>query len=506
MTPEYIHIILMVIASCAAFLTVLHILFTMQDDSEWARLWLLLLLVLPGAGVLLYWVAGISRKNTFGKRILYSVRRLALEKGAAFLHGPLAGNGKQIRNFFTAPDPGFAPVEALLDNLLYPPEEIPEESGSSALRHFFCSCTGNSAELFCDGTQGYPAMLQAIRSARKHIHLQSYIFANDPVGRAILAALRERAQNGVEVRVLFDKLGSLTSMWQLLRCKKGCPDSFHIHPFSHSSLLTPWRLQLRNHRKLLIVDGKTAFAGGLNISYENVRTPRQEGIHDYHCRIRGPVVRELQYAFLCDWFYSAGKKDPSLDFADYFPQPEPEGNNRIRVMTSGHGYHFRGTEKVFFTAAASAVKSLWIITPYFVPGYDYVKALCMAAARGVDVRIIVPENSDHWYVKLASSSHYETLMENRVQIFKRQGVFSHAKAMLVDSSWCFLGSSNCDNRSFSLNFELDLLFSAGDFPGILHRQFLEEFRHCRVLTREDLKKSPLQRIAAGICALASPVL
>ena len=175
-------------------------------------------------------------------------------------------------------------------------------------------------------------------------------------------------------------------------------------------------------------------------------------------------------------------------------------------MTSGHGYHFRGTEKVFFTAAAAAKKSLWIITPYFVPGQDFVKALCIAAAKGVDVRIIVPENNDHWYVKLASSSHYETLMENHVRIFRRRGVFSHAKAMLVDSVWCYLGSSNCDNRSFRLNFELDLLFSAGDFPGILHRQFQTEFKCCHELTWKDLKKTPLQRVAVGLCALSSPVL
>ena len=506
MFTEYLHTIAMILFLSVALLTVLHILFSMQDESEWARLWLLLILLLPVFGVILYWVAGVSRKNTFGKRILYAVRSFVLEKGSTESHGMLHRAGRDLKKHITPPDPEFAQVEKTLENLLYPAEPDSSDSGSNALRRFFRSCKGNEIQFYCDGTEGYPAMLHAIRSAREHIHLQSYIFANDPVGRAILAALRERAQNGVEVRVLFDKLGSFSSMWQLLRCRKGKSKCFYLHPFSHSSLLTPWRFQLRNHRKLLIVDGKTAFAGGLNISYENVRTPRQEGIHDYHCRIRGPVVSELQYAFFCDWLYAAGKREIPRDLSRYFPPAEEAGSNHIRVITSGHGYHFKGTEKVFFTAAAMAKHSLWIITPYFVPGQDFSKALCMAAARGVDVRIIVPENSDHWYVKMASSSHYEILLKHNVRIFKRQGVFSHAKAMLVDSRWCYMGSSNCDNRSFRLNFELDLLISAGDFPETLHKQFLEEFTHCRELFREDLNRTPVQKLAAGLCALASPVL
>ena len=509
---EWMHIAGAALLLVLELVMVLHILFTMRDDTERASLWLILVILLPGIGMGLYLVAGISRLNTFGRRITDSVdrflrERLIAEQNALRIYSDHMARFRQLpENSSDTMDFRTALTRLQKRNLHYFPEE---NGGKDNLSHPHGSCalSGNRIELFCDGTDAYPAMLDSIRSARKSINLQSFIFADDQIGRKILSALQDRAKAGVEVNILFDKFGSLKSSWFLLRCRSGSLPNLKIKPFSHASLLTPWRIQLRNHRKLLIVDGVTAFTGGLNISQENIRTKDHLGIHDFHCRVHGPVVGELQYAFLCDWLYASRTEPDRIFMREYFPLPEKCGSDTIRLILSGHGFFFEGTENVFFTAAATAKKSLWIITPYFVPTHDFSKTLRMTAARGVDVRIIIPEINNHWYVKLASASFYESLLTDGVRIFHRKGVFSHAKAMLVDDCWAFMGSSNCDVRSFRLNFELDLLIESGDFPAVIRKQFLTELRKSVEITLPEFqKRSKARKLAEGICALISPVL
>ena len=492
-------------------LVILHILFTMRGDSERASLWLILVILLPACGILLYLVAGMSRQNTFGKRISHSVDRFLHERAAAE-HSSLRDYREIMGRFLENPSDdasGTMDFRQTLSRLQkMSSRSFPDDTGENPIVPLGAnSLSGNKIELFCDGTDAYPAMLDSIRSARKSINLQSFIFADDSIGRKILAALRERAEAGIKVNILFDKFGSLKSSWFLLRCRSARLPNLKIKPFSHASLLTPWRIQLRNHRKLLIVDGITAFTGGLNISQENIRTKNHLGIHDFHCRVHGPVVGELQYAFLCDWLYAAKTPPDNLFLREYFPAPEHKGNDIVRLIASGHGYFFEGTEQVFFTAASTAEKSIWIVTPYFVPTHDFSKALRMASARGVDVRVIVPAINNHWYVKLASESFYASLLADGVRIFRRGEVFSHAKAMLVDDKWAYLGSSNCDVRSFRLNFELDLLVESGDFPAVLKKQLLAELRKSEEISREDfLNRNPARKIAESVCALMSPVL
>ena len=512
MPLHWIHLAGMLLVLVLELLTVLHILLTMRDDSERASLWLILVILLPVLGVFLYLIAGVSRLNTFGKRITSSVDRFLQERAIAE-HNSLSNYCEVMKQFIKSPDSdsGTMDFAATLSRLQKRNRNyFPHEKGSDdnpVLPLGAVALTGNRIELFCDGTDAYPAMLDSIRAARKSINLQSYIFADDQVGKTILNALRERAEAGVQVNILFDRFGSLKSCWFLLRCRSGKLPNFKIRPFSHTSLLTPWRIQLRNHRKLLIVDGVTAFTGGLNISQENIRTADHLGIHDFHCRVHGPIVGELQYSFLCDWLYASKSPPDHLFLREYFPLPERCGNDTVRLIPSGHGFFFEGTESVFFTAASTAKRSLWIVTPYFVPTHAFSKALRMAAARGVDVRIIIPEINNHWYVKMASSSFYSSLLADGVRIFERSEVFSHAKAMLVDDQWSFLGSSNCDVRSFRLNFELDLLTESGDFPAVLRKQLQAELRKSVEIRPEDfLRRSPLRKLAEAVCALMSPVL
>ena len=513
MTIPELHLILLGLTVAAGLAAALHILLTMRDDTQRAALWLLLVVTFPVFGSLLYVVAGVSRRNTFGKKIARSVAAFLLQRDQAE-HLALKSYKDQMSRFI-GKDPG-SPVHTMdfivmLERLLKSGSAFPSEEQNDFVYPVLplgaTSLSGNKIELFCDGTDAYPAMLDSIRSARKNIHLQSFIFADDRIGRTIMAALCERAEAGVEVRILFDKFGSFKSSWFLLDYRSRSLPNLQIRPFSHASLLTPWRIQLRNHRKLLVVDGHTAFTGGLNISQENIRTKDHLGIHDFHCRVRGPVVSELQFLFFCDWLYASRRHPETLFLREYFPHPEACGNDIVRLIASGHGYFFEGTEKVFFAAASTARKSLWIITPYFAPPQDFCKALRMASARGVDVRLIVPAVNNHWFMKMASGGLYETLCSDGVRIFERQEVFTHAKAMLVDGQIAYLGSSNCDVRSFRLNFELDMLVEQGDFPEILHRQFLSELKNSVEITGEKLRnKTIFRKLGESLCALLTPVL
>ena len=506
---ELIHLICAGIVAVAVLLIILHILFTMRDDSERASLWIILVLCLPVLGIILYLLAGITRRNTLGKRISHAVEEFLKNRDEAE-HRSLKDYRDAMKHFISRSDAAEDTMDhrRMLDSLLYAALEDP---ASASMIPGTIPLKGNRLELLCDGSAAYPAMIECIRSARHNINMQTFIFADDRIGRIMMSELKKKALEGVQVRVICDRFGSFKSLFSLffLPYLKKTPNLKMI-PFSNASLLTPWRIQLRNHRKLLIVDGRTAFIGGLNISEENFKwmTSPEKEIHDFHCRLTGPAVGELQYAFLCDWFYASHEKNKEDLFTrDYFPMPEKCGDSIVRAVASGHGYLFEGSEKVFFTAASTAKKSIWIISPYFAPSKDFSKALRMASARGVDVRLIVPRNNNHWYVKLAARSFYESLIGNGVRVFERLGTFTHAKAMLVDGAWAYFGSSNCDIRSFRLNYELDLLVSQGDFTGALHRQFLEELKNSEEMGEAYLaSRSCPQKLLESICALMTPVL
>ena len=196
-----------------------------------------------------------------------------------------------------------------------------------------------------------------------------------------------------------------------------------------------------------------------------------------------------------------------LDVYELLDDSRVTGEAVVRVIPGGPGNTREATRKLFFAAAALAQKELWILTPYFVPGHDYVESLCMAAARGVDVRIVLPARNNHFYMDCAAKNFYERLHNAGVRIYEKLGAFSHTKALLVDSEWGFMGSSNCDSRSFYLNFELDFLFEKSNFVNDIHRQFHEEFSGARQLTGVRLRHvSKIRKLLNSAIALFTPIL
>jgi len=494
---EQAPVLLSVLAAVAYAVAVAHVFWTKRNDPSEASFWLLVVAFLPAAGIVLYLFFGITRVERVDRRI-----RAFRQSADARSLPP------------DAPGSRFAARLAELSRFAPPAEEAADGHNHTLDRLFpeAVPVAGNEVKLLRDGEEAYPAMLRDILSARRSVRLQSFILNGDAVGRALLDALAQKAREGVDVKILFDSFGSFRSYFSpafLGFLFRRIPN-FSIRPISVWHPLEPWRFQLRNHRKLLVVDGKTAYSGGVNISADNGpadRVPPNRRIHDLHCRIEGPAVTAFTRAFVRDWSYRAGKPFAECLSDGDLAAAERAGGTTLRVVPGGPGDLYEAPKNLFLAAAACAKKSLVVATPYFVPGSDVVSALCIAAARGVDVRVVVPERNNHFYVDYASRNCHSALLRAGVRVFRRSGPFSHTKALLVDGEWGFMGSSNCDRRSFRLNFELDFCFEGGSFAGQVARQLLHELERSREVSLVEMERRGVAaKFLSAACALLTPVL
>jgi cardiolipin synthase A/B len=367
---------------------------------------------------------------------------------------------------------------------------------------------GNRITPLLTGDAAFPKMLEAIREARHHIHLQSFIIGNDAVGREFLEAAAERARTGVRVRVLYDRFGSSHALWGgLFRRYRQVPNLSFAGWTQSNVFRKQLHFNLRNHRKALVVDGRIGFMGGVNLNEYSRSRDGVPAIQDYHFRLLGPIVQELQYSFLRDWHVMTEEDPVQLLSAQHFRRLPPEGEALARIVNSGPSSDMRVAVDVFFNAVNAARKQVFIITPYFLPSEDLLRALRMAALRGVRVYLVVPEKSNHWYTTWAGRAMYEDLLESGVRVFERPPPFIHAKAMTVDDRMAIVGSSNWDIRSLYSNFETSL--------AVYDAQFV---MHLKLLMKEDLHKSREVELAAfkqrpvhhryleNACGLFSPLL
>ena len=354
---------------------------------------------------------------------------------------------------------------------------------------------GTRIEPLRNGDAVYPAMLAAIREARHSVALSSYIFRKDEIGRAFIDALEDAHHRGVAVRVLVDGIGSgyfFASVYGGLR-RRGVP----VGRFMHSVL--PWRmpfLNLRTHKKLLILDGTLAFTGGINIADENrVATRPPDPVRDVHFRIEGPVVIQLTAAFASDWAFVM---DQELDGPAWFPPLAARGETQAGVVSSGPDADLRKIELVVLEAITCARTSIRLMTPYFLPSEVLVSALSLAALRGLTVDVIIPMDSDHAVVDWATRAHVDPLLRSDVRIWLDDPPFDHAKLLVIDDVWCFIGSANWDTRSFRLNFELNVEVYDSGLARHLDA-FMQEKMSVR-LTREHLSRRglPVRLRDAGV--------
>jgi cardiolipin synthase len=367
---------------------------------------------------------------------------------------------------------------------------------------------GNSVTLLRNGDEAYPAMIEAIGQARTSIALSSYIFLADDTGRTVIAALAAAHARGVAVRVLVDGVGSgyfWAGAYRQLR-RAGIPAARFLH--SH----LPWRMpfiNLRTHKKILCIDGRLGFTGGLNIAEENLVAGADPAadepddlVRDTHFRVEGPVVAQLTDAFAEDWVFTTGE---TLAGDDWFPAPEPVGDTVARVVTSGPDQDLEKIEYLALQAIGCAERSIRIMTPYFLPDDRMLTALGLAVLRGVRVDVIVPQKSDHRVVDWAFRAQIGPLAATGAKIWRSPPPFEHSKLMTVDGLWCLIGSSNWDMRSFRLNFELNMEVYDQDLAARLD-QFMIRAQRRRLSVRRLVKRALPWRLRDAAARLMLPYL
>jgi cardiolipin synthase len=362
---------------------------------------------------------------------------------------------------------------------------------------------GNRVEPILMGAEVYAAMREAFEHAKSSISLSTYIFDNDRIGREMVDVLARAKDRGVAVRVIVDAAGarySFPTALSLLYARGVRAVAFL--PSRIPSLLLA--LNLRTHRKIIVVDGTVAFTGGMNIREGHVLTEGRRAISDVHFRLSGPIVTQLQQAFATDWFYCTREV---LEGPAWFPAVEPAGDALARVIPHGPDQDFEKLRPTLLGALACAERSVSIVTPYFIPDPTLATALEITALRGVRVDILLPQRSNLPIVPWAMWAHFEALVRKGVHIWLTPPPFDHSKLMVVDERWSLFGSANWDARSLVLHFEVNVECYDARLAESLGRLIEEKRSRARPVTLEELaERSVLLKIRDGIADLASPYL
>lgn len=358
---------------------------------------------------------------------------------------------------------------------------------------------GNKVTLLIDGPATYSAMFKAIENAKDHVHLETYVFEDDEqVGQRFADLLIRKQKEGVQVNVIYDSLGCLhipSAFFQRLR--DAGIHALEFNPLNPAKARETWILAYRDHRKILIVDGKVAFTGGVNISGVYSSSSSSPGHHkdmlkeawrDTDVQIEGPAVSAFQKLFLETWSRQNG---PELPKKDYFPPLQRKGNDLLLVVGSTPGEENRITYMMYVSAFSYAEKSMHLTSSYFVPDSQMMKALTNAAQRGVDVKIILPETSDEPLVLYAGRFHYSRLLKSGVRLYQIQNVMIHAKTAIIDGVWSTVGSTNLDLWSFIRNDEVNAIILGRDFAMEMEAQFEKDLANSKEIQLELWKKRPV---------------
>ncbi len=366
--------------------------------------------------------------------------------------------------------------------------------------------TGNSADILIDGDATFGSIIAGIGRAKSSVFVQFYIYRDDQLGRAFAEALMERARAGVNVHLLYDDVGCFflnRNYWRRLR-EAGVQVSSFNHRHRFLRIFGPTRLQYRNHRKIVVVDGREAWVGGHNVADEYMGRDKRFGRwRDTHVHVVGPAALVCTLSFCEDWQWATGEViDPDIPEA-----LEAPGDETVLVMPTGPADVLEDCAIAFTEAISRAQKRLWIVSPYFVPDLAVQTALFAAALRGVDVRILIPQKPDHLIVWLASNAHANAMISHGVAVYRYTAGFLHQKVMLIDDSLAAIGTANFDNRSFRINFELTLWFTGQAVIDGVESMLEEDFRNSRRLTHTERERiSWPMRFLGQAAKLFSPVL
>ncbi len=366
----------------------------------------------------------------------------------------------------------------------------------------------NSVKLLVNGENKFPEVIRALKDAKNHIHMEYYIYEDDEIGRKIEMVLIEKAKEGIDVRFIYDDFGSRSIRRTLAhRLNENGVKAFPFLRIYFIALAN--RLNYRNHRKIIVIDGQTAFVGGINVDDRYINNENNKTYwRDTHMRIDGPGVQYLQYLFLCDWnFCASSKLHPD---AHFFP-PENNVQNRdnkvVQIAASGPD---SGAPAILFSilqAISLATNEILITTPYLIPGESLLDALIIASLGGVSVKLLVPGNSDSLLVNAAARSYYGDLLKRGVEIYQYTKGFVHAKTMVTDGKIAMVGTANMDSRSFDLNFEVNAIVYDSGIAGQLRDIFYEDIKNAEKIDEKAWIKRPIyKQFFEKTARLVSPLL
>lgn len=368
----------------------------------------------------------------------------------------------------------------------------------------FCFTNGNAVTPLVNGEEAMPRMLEAIRDARRSISLASYIFEALGIGGQFTAELAAAVRRGVEVRVMVDDAGTryswppvIEALQQMgVKARRFMPNHFLLR------LIT---MNLRNHRKIMVVDGATGFTGGMNIRQGNMlRQNPEHPVQDLHFEISGPIVAQIQRVFVEDWAFCSGE---TLDGDAWFPHLEEKGGGSALGIVDGPDEDLEVMPSAFFAAINAARHEILIATPYFLPPPVLVSALRLASIRGVKVRILTPARNNIPFVSWAAQTLYPQLLQTGCRIFESPPPFDHTKVFLIDGVWSFIGSTNWDPRSLRLNFEFNVAFHDRHLAESLRTLFQQKRSESGEVTRDSLEAASLfEKLRNGFARLFIPLL
>jgi cardiolipin synthase len=368
---------------------------------------------------------------------------------------------------------------------------------------------GNQIDYYFDGQTAFPAMLEAIAAARHHVHIEFFIFHADSIGREFLDLLAQKARQGVEVRFLYDAIGSRRLGTRALADLHQAGGK--ISQFLPINLLRRrFQFNMRNHRKILVVDGDVAFTGGLNIGDEYRGLNPVFGYwRDAHLRVRGPVVGDLQRVFAEDWDFAAHERltDEPSAAPRYFLANDAGGDVPMQIIDSGPDRDLKGIREIYFAAILKARERVWIASPYFVPDAGLLDAIRLAGHLGVDVRLMNQLHPDHWLPYYSARYYWNEVLASGVKIYQYARGMMHSKMILVDGQWATVGTANLDNRSLHLNFEVNCLIYSSAEVSRLEEVFLRDLQDSVRLDRGAFLRRPFAaRLVENAARLLSPIL
>ena len=454
-----------------------------KRDTRAAVLWVAFIWLAPLVGAVLYFILGVNR-----------IRRRAVL---------LRGNLERFRTHPQLPsdqveEPGIETrLPAASEHLVALARVVDRVTDRPLV-------PGNHIEPLVNGDEAYPAMLKAIASAKQSIALSTYIFDRDEAGMAFARALGDAVRRGVEVRVLIDATGTRYSWPSILRTLRN-------EKIRHARFLPAfplWRLvsiNLRSHRKILVVDGRLGFTGGMNIRIGHWLSHHPgHPVRDIHFRIEGPLVSQMQEVFAEDWLFTTGE---SVRGEKWFPPQEQRGSVTARALADGPDENFEVLRWTILGALAAARQSVRILTPYFVPDYAILSAINIAAMRGVEVDIILPSCSNLPVVHWASRAHWWQVLERGCRIWLTPPPFDHSKILIVDAAWVMIGSANWDQRSLRLNFEFNVECHDAGVAARLNALVDSQLKRARPVKLEDVDGRSLPaKLRDGLARLLTPFI